>query len=872
MRGKILYVFISILFIILFVFILYYIKPTEGAGTPDPALENFQRTWLIRTVDLLRQNKIDFYSALYFIRDLLSASAFTQPPQTVNQNQELTLTFNRFNVHSWDYINSREGSDLPDNKDIWALLWNYDKFESTETGCNALGLRIYTDKELWDSGKIKIKDFFTKLESCSTKISEKSSYYIVIRYKPINGNEGVIISSPFRIIPAPQYYIKITNPVSGSGLKLNHTTSILWDSNLPKNAKVEIKLSYIDSEGRRHIYYIDSNALNTGRYDWHAPQIENTKVGTRPFMINFDSLIKSNEVSLIIETEEAGKGGGEPSRIVAEVKNLRFTEMSLAPYVRIISPKGEERLKIGSTATINWEAKNIMWYRYGFGIWLGAQGDWYECKAELTWLPRYKNSFNWKVNIDNLKWQCETLGKGEITKHNLIVWLQNLINRRLLAQISEGLIPKKPNLNDIYWIEIYAIGINKGKYVVVANDRSSPFYIVEPSSTGISTSTQASISVPCIPDKLVPARLGERGEHIKNLQACLIEAGYNLEGGPTGFYGKETREAVKRFYSDYTELETTNGLYIGPKAIAKLKEIIKGNPAPTTTIPIPVPIPATLTPTLVTSTEVSSPPTVSVSNLLENLILYLRLDEVDGKSIHGTFIRDYSSVYNKVRFYAGISGLLGNMRPVWVKGKINEALNFDGIDDYMVVEDKYGKDFFGNGPFTIAAWVRVEGADPNTAPYSPYTAPNPTYIYKPIVCAGNPNRQPAVNFWIQNISTVQLGQPYKSDLRVIFILREEASDKYIDLYSKTSLKPGEWYHVAAVRDGSNMKIFINGKLDNVRTDGPTGFVGNSTHYLYIGKMSYANYFFQGDIDDVRIYNKALSDEEIRRLYELPIVE
>jgi hypothetical protein len=44
MRRKILYVFISILFIILFVFILYYTKPTEGAGIPDPALENFQRT------------------------------------------------------------------------------------------------------------------------------------------------------------------------------------------------------------------------------------------------------------------------------------------------------------------------------------------------------------------------------------------------------------------------------------------------------------------------------------------------------------------------------------------------------------------------------------------------------------------------------------------------------------------------------------------------------------------------------------------------------------------------------------------------------------------------------------------------------------
>jgi hypothetical protein len=55
----------------------------------------------------------------------------------------------------------------------------------------------------------------------------------------------------------------------------------------------------------------------------------------------------------------------------------------------------------------------------------------------------------------------------------------------------------------------------------------------------------------CNPDALVPVKYGQRGSAVKNAQACLIEAGYDIPGGATGYYGTQTRNAVKEFYADW---------------------------------------------------------------------------------------------------------------------------------------------------------------------------------------------------------------------------------------------------------------------------------------------------------------------------------
>jgi hypothetical protein len=79
----------------------------------------------------------------------------------------------------------------------------------------------------------------------------------------------------------------------------------------------------------------------------------------------------------------------------------------------------------------------------------------------------------------------------------------------------------------------------------------------------------------------------------------------------------------------------------------------------------------------------------------------------------------------------------------------------------------------------------------------------------------------------------------------------------------TVLSAGQWYHVAAVWDGSTVRLFVNGVLDNTPPS-RTGTIGADTRPLYIGGRSGAD-FFDGMIRDVRIYNRAVYDSEIQKL-------
>jgi hypothetical protein len=82
----------------------------------------------------------------------------------------------------------------------------------------------------------------------------------------------------------------------------------------------------------------------------------------------------------------------------------------------------------------------------------------------------------------------------------------------------------------------------------------------------------------------------------------------------------------------------------------------------------------------------------------------------------------------------------------------------------------------------------------------------------------------------------------------------------------TVLTPGQWYHVAAVWDGSTVSIYVNGQLDNVPV-ARTGTTGIDTRRLYIGGRAGAD-CFDGMIYDVRLYNYGLTLPEIAQVYGL----
>lgn len=89
--------------------------------------------------------------------------------------------------------------------------------------------------------------------------------------------------------------------------------------------------------------------------------------------------------------------------------------------------------------------------------------------------------------------------------------------------------------------------------------------------------------------------------------------------------------------------------------------------------------------------------------------------------------------------------------------------------------------------------------------------------------------------------------------------------------SQTWLNPGEWYHVAGVYNGGNTWIYINGALDNSNSSNHV-IVGSSPNGLVIGAnhLGTGDYFI-GEIDEVRIWNRALRNTDISANYNRPLV-
>jgi len=76
----------------------------------------------------------------------------------------------------------------------------------------------------------------------------------------------------------------------------------------------------------------------------------------------------------------------------------------------------------------------------------------------------------------------------------------------------------------------------------------------------------------------------------------------------------------------------------------------------------------------------------------------------------------------------------------------------------------------------------------------------------------------------------------------------------------------EWYHVAVTYDGTNQKIYVNGSLDNTEASAITPATTNVP--LYIGRtLGLAPDNSDGFIDEVRIYNRALTPSEVEGLYK-----
>ncbi|MGH7255973.1 MAG: LamG domain-containing protein, partial [Nitrospirales bacterium] len=76
---------------------------------------------------------------------------------------------------------------------------------------------------------------------------------------------------------------------------------------------------------------------------------------------------------------------------------------------------------------------------------------------------------------------------------------------------------------------------------------------------------------------------------------------------------------------------------------------------------------------------------------------------------------------------------------------------------------------------------------------------------------------------------------------------------------------GTWTHAVGTYDGTTERLYINGVLSNSFDAAVPGLPQEDASVIGYWPSAVSD-FFNGRVDDVRIYNRALTDDEIKRLY------
>jgi hypothetical protein len=185
------------------------------------------------------------------------------------------------------------------------------------------------------------------------------------------------------------------------------------------------------------------------------------------------------------------------------------------------------------------------------------------------------------------------------------------------------------------------------------------------------------------------------------------------------------------------------------------------------------------------------------------------------------------------------SGLVGTVSgAVRVAGLRGSALSFDGVNDSVTVPDAAALDLTSG--MTLAAWVNMGARDG----------------WETIILKENVDTY-SYALYAQDGGAVQGGSPEPSG-NVSLAGRAET------LLGSAALAGGTWVHLASTYDGTTQRMFINGvEVSNRAVAGSIDVGGGA---LRIGGNDvWAGEYFQGLIDEVRIYNRALTAGEINTI-------
>lgn len=208
--------------------------------------------------------------------------------------------------------------------------------------------------------------------------------------------------------------------------------------------------------------------------------------------------------------------------------------------------------------------------------------------------------------------------------------------------------------------------------------------------------------------------------------------------------------------------------------------------------------------------------------LADNIVSYWKLDESSGNAADSVGSRT-----------------LTNTDVTYTTGKISNGAVFDGDSAKLV---RSAEDLGITNAWTFTCWVKPAAAD--------MTEKNILDI--------RPNSGAANYIGIQGIANMSI--------RALFF---NSAGSVVKDYrtSNNALSNGNWTFVCLSWDGTNYNIYINGSADNaVKTVDNSGTMTNTSRNLYIGVEAGSGNWWNGIIDEVGIWSRALTSDEISTLY------
>lgn len=173
--------------------------------------------------------------------------------------------------------------------------------------------------------------------------------------------------------------------------------------------------------------------------------------------------------------------------------------------------------------------------------------------------------------------------------------------------------------------------------------------------------------------------------------------------------------------------------------------------------------------------------------------------------------------------------------PQQAGGKYGDAMEFFGADMINVPDD----DALDLGSFTLAAWIKVDGQSGKWQVIAAKEARDPTGRNYGMFC---------------NINTGVVHYSFTSG----------AAWNSFD--ANTVVTDGSWHHVAATYEAPDLKFYLDGAVDAESAIADNMQEPDGTdNVLYIGGCDIGDYYMTGLIDEVALFNEALSEGEINDL-------